>query len=106
MSALAAIFHRTGAPADEEHADRMLRTMRNYGEGAPRSHAHGPASVGAIQYFATPEARRADQPIVGAGGGRLGVFELRIDNRDELISKLGHAAAEDRPSDEDLAMWA
>jgi hypothetical protein len=55
MSALAAVYHRTGARADEDQTQKMLRTLADYGPGRPASHANGCVSLGAAQYIDTPK---------------------------------------------------
>ena len=103
MSALTALFHRTGAPADEAATDDMLAPLKRYGPGRSESRADGPASLGCAQYISTPEARFARQPAISAGGRYIGAFDMRLTNRPDVIDSLGPGDWA-KASDEALAL--
>lgn len=106
MSALVAVYHRTGARADEDQTQKMLRTLADYGPGRPASHADGCVSLGAAQYIDTPEARHSTQPCVSRDDRFIAVFDLRLDNRSDLISALGLGPDSKWMSDDLIALRA
>lgn len=67
----------------------MLSALRAYGSDATDQLAIGNAALGRNLRKALPEDDFDRQPIAGGGGRYLLVADVRIDNRDELIAKLG-----------------
>src|SRR5450631_1095337 len=88
MSAIAGIFRFDGRPADRRDLERMMNTMHAHGPDRSGSHAVGPVGLGHLLMRMTPEDSFDAQPVRGASGA-IAVSDLRLDNRDELISALG-----------------
>lgn len=91
VSALAAIFHRDGAPADEGAALRMLAAQGGRGPDAQRTWSAGEVALGHGLLATTPEDLAARQPFCAEGGSIAVVLDGRIDNRDEIADATGAA---------------
>jgi len=89
MTALAGLWQFDGRPGAADACARMLRAQRPYG---PHEAAHwdgGSIALGRSLFRVLPEDRFDRQPLVAAAGKAVLVADLRLDNRDDLISALG-----------------
>lgn len=107
MSGVAGIYYLDGKPADAAAVERMTESLSHRGRDGAGTWCSGPVGLGHRAHRTTPEAIHADSPM-RAGGDRLVVTaDLRIDNREELVTELSLA---DRPlhtiSDEELLLEA
>lgn len=113
MGAVAAILRWDGGPIADDHLQRVARASLHRGPDAIRvhsvgsslqTHASAPALAVAHLRFATTEPFDDHQPIVDGARGLTFVFDGRLDNRAELLSRL--ALGDDRMSDAALALEA
>jgi len=89
MSAIAGIWCTDGRPQAAIGLERMLAALVKYG---PDSQAHadrGDIALGRCQMKLLPEDDYDRQPLVRADAKIWMVADVRLDNRDELIRKLG-----------------
>jgi len=94
MSGIGAIFHRDGSPVPRPALERMAAGLLMYGRDGQFVTTLGP--VGMVYSHLggfTPEDAHEAQPLAVAEGTLLGVFDGRIDNRDDLLPALGLGAA-------------
>jgi asparagine synthase (glutamine-hydrolysing) len=95
MSGFCGVVDFTGAPAEPEVLQRMAAVSRGLGpDGIIPRHAGG-AAFCHLALHATPQASTERQPLRSADGAVWLVADIRLDNRDDLISQL---AGEDLPS--------
>lgn len=88
MSAIAGILRFDGRPVDGRDLERMAGALRAHGPDRSGSHAAGPVGFAHLLMRMTEEDSFDAQPVVGASGAVM-VADLRLDNRDQLISMLG-----------------
>jgi asparagine synthase (glutamine-hydrolysing) len=88
MSAIAGIFRFDGKPADRRDLERMMNALHAHGPDRSGSYAMGPVGFGHLLMRMTAEDSFDAQPVRGASGAIMAA-DLRLDNRDELISALG-----------------
>jgi asparagine synthase (glutamine-hydrolysing) len=88
MSAIAGIFRFDGNSVDRRDLERMMNTLHRHGPDRSGSYAVGAVGLGHVLMRMTPEDSFDAQPVRGASGTIM-VGDLRLDNRDELISALG-----------------
>lgn len=89
MSGIAGILRFDGAPVAESDIRAMLATLRRRGPDHQRSWLHGNAALAQSLLATTPEALVEAQPFVAADTGCVLVSDSRLDNRPELVRKLG-----------------
>ena len=94
MTAIAGYWSFDGTGDPGRQCERMLRAQQVYGPHGSICRAGSGISVGRTLYRLLPEDRFDRGPVTGAGGTRLLVADLRLDNRDELCSELGIASGE------------
>ena len=88
MSGIFGIFHRDGRPVEAKTLETMRNAMAYWGPDGSGVWREGPAGLGQLMLFNTPEApnerlpRRIESPGLGF------TAEARIDNREELFEKL------------------
>ena len=87
MTAIAGWVGAAG-PGSELHCEAQLATQRNYGSTAPQYRSLGSATFGKLLAAALPEDDFDRGPLV-AGSQAMLVADVRIDNRDGLILRLG-----------------
>lgn len=106
MSAIAGIIHFDGEPVDRQELERMGQSLEAFGRDGQRI-ALGRTSgfVVRMSHF-TPEDRLDHQPLT-LGNQDVFLFDGRLDNRPELIRRLGLTEAVARlKADSDLAAQA
>lgn len=89
MSAIAGIYYPDGRSVDREALKRMIKILEHRGkDGSGIWHQE---SVGLAHrlLWTTPESLLENLPLVNESGHYILTADVRIDNRDELISKLG-----------------
>src|SRR5512132_2554718 len=103
MGGVAAILRRDGAPIAEDELRRVAATSAHRGGDGIR-YAFQPPFAAAHLRFATIEPFDDRQPLVDAARELTFVFDGRLDNRPELLSRLG--VRDDGTSDAALALAA
>ncbi|HET9688791.1 MAG TPA: asparagine synthase-related protein, partial [Pseudolabrys sp.] len=90
MSAIAGLMRLDGRPADQRQLERVAGALRQY--GPDRTDIRMSQTVGFVHALMrmTPEDRFDCQPQQGASGA-LVTADARIDNRDELLTRIGIA---------------
>ena len=89
MSGIFGIFHRDGRPVEALTLETMRDAMAYWGPDGSSMWREGPAGLGQLMFYNTPEApnerlpRRINEPDLAF------TAEARIDNREELFEKLG-----------------
>ena len=93
MSGIAGILRFDGAAIERRDLERAANALRAYGPDRFDILAHG--SVGLVHALMrmTPEDRFDRQPWRAASGAVIGA-DVRLDNRDDLIVRLGIAPAD------------
>ncbi len=106
MSGIFGLIHLDGSPLPHESLQSMRSAMAFWGPDGGNLWQDGPAGLGSLILFDTPEARLERVPVESARGFIL-TAEARLDNRPELIRDLGLSPA-DGPSmpDGDLILCA
>lgn len=92
MSGIAGIYHRGGRPVSDE-PDKMLAALAHRGPDGLQHWRCGAVGLGHAMLRTTPEAAQEMLPLVQ--GELVLTADARIDNRDELIRRLGLT---DRPA--------
>ena len=95
MSAIAGIIHFDGAPVDRQDLQRMSQALEPFGRDGEKIVTGAGFGLLLRASHITPEDRLDRQPITLRGQDRL-VFQGRLDNRDDLIQRLGLAQNEAR----------
>jgi asparagine synthase (glutamine-hydrolysing) len=94
MSGIAAVFE-FGAPAQLGLLDAMTARMAGLGPDRTGTLLLGPVGLACcLRGDLTPEDAFEAQPVRSPGGRFAGVFDGRIDNRDDLRRRLGATASE------------
>jgi asparagine synthase (glutamine-hydrolysing) len=88
MSAIAGIWRLAGGMSVAEDCERMLSAQSVYGTHKSNVWSDPPLAVGRRLAKLLPEDAYDDQPLIGAGGRFVLIADLRLDNRDELVSLL------------------
>jgi asparagine synthase (glutamine-hydrolysing) len=106
MSAIAGIIHFDGEPVSRHDLERMGQALEAFGRDAQRVALGRGAGFVVRRSQMTPEDRFDRQPLA-MGGQDIFLFDGRLDNRPELIRRLGLTETIARlKSDSDLAAQA
>lgn len=87
MDGIYGIFQRDGAPVSPVALDTMRVAMSYWGRDGGDQWHNGPAGLGQLRTFTTPESPFENLPRLQ--NGLAFTAAGRVDNRDELIRKLG-----------------
>jgi asparagine synthase (glutamine-hydrolysing) len=107
MSGIAGLLRLDGRPVARHELERAANALRQY--GPDRSDIFAGGSIGLIHVLMhmTPEDRFDRQPLRGASGSLI-TADLRLDNRDDVLARIGiarHDAAAWPDSHVLLAGW-
>src|SRR5258708_8938855 len=91
MSVQAGIWQLDGAPADRASLDRLSQDAAQSGPDGETIRVDGRIAMLYRPFHTTREARLEPQPYVTARG-RVITWDGRLDNRDELATRLGKSA--------------
>jgi asparagine synthase (glutamine-hydrolysing) len=95
LTALAGIWRFSGQETGKDVA-RMLESQRVYAPDPPALWHGSGISLGRGLFKLLPEDRHDRGPAMSQDGNRILVADVRIDNRDELLPRLGLTQAEGR----------
>ncbi|MBI3454387.1 MAG: hypothetical protein HY002_01180 [Candidatus Rokubacteria bacterium] len=106
MSGILGIWNLDGRPVDRALLAELSATLAHRGPDGEGLWRRGSIGLACRLFRVTPEAARESQPLVHAAGAAL-VFDGRLDDREELLERLGPASgvAPDSP-DPDLVLAA
>jgi len=96
MTALAGFWTLGGAAGAGDACERMLKAQQVYAPDRPLCWADGDIAMGRRLFKLLPEDAYDRGPVVEAGGGRVLVADVRLDNREELCAALGISGGEAR----------
>jgi asparagine synthase (glutamine-hydrolysing) len=93
MSGIGGLLRFDGRPVERRDLERMANALRPH--GPDRADIMVAGSVGLVHVLMrmTPEDQFDQQPLRGASGAVI-VADLRLDNRDDVLVRLGVAAAD------------
>jgi asparagine synthase (glutamine-hydrolysing) len=94
VSALAGVWRFDNKPDPSADCARMLAAQELYGPHDGRQLSHGPFAVGRRLFRTLPEDAHDRQPLQSRDGRLTLVADVRLDNRDELITELGLSSAD------------
>lgn len=98
MAGIAGIYCADGRPAEMAELRRMAAAVEDRGPDGIGYWNSGPVAFAHLQFHTTPESVYEQQPLVSPGGEACLVWNGRLDNREELLTKI--AAKGIRPVDE------
>jgi asparagine synthase (glutamine-hydrolysing) len=88
MSAIAGLLHFTGEPAARRDLERMANALSAYGPDRTGVAVAGSVGLAHVLMRTTPEDQFEQQPLRGASGVLM-TADLRLDNRDDILDRLG-----------------
>jgi asparagine synthase (glutamine-hydrolysing) len=88
MSGLAARFHRDGRPVEPSAIWAMLDAVPYRGPDGASAWSAEHVGLGHAKLAMTPEDEAEQQPLVSPRSGCVIVADARLDNRDDLLSRL------------------
>ena len=88
MSGIVGLLYRDGRPAQRDHLATAMAAMGHRGPEGCGVWAGGPVVLGHQMLWTTPESRREMLPRSSDDGALAITADVRIDNRDELLSLL------------------
>jgi asparagine synthase (glutamine-hydrolysing) len=107
MSAIVGICHLDGCPVDPEQLDRMMDASIHRGTDGSGVWVEGSIGLGSQLLWTTPESLLEKLPLRDATSNMVLTADARIDNRCELIDKLGLAnRPPEKLTDSDLILAA
>jgi asparagine synthase (glutamine-hydrolysing) len=89
MSAICLLWRFDGARDARSDVERMLSSLKMYGAYRQSAWSDGATALGHALHRAVPEDAFDRQPTRVAQGTAVVAADARLDNRDELISRLG-----------------
>ena len=104
MTGICGLLHIDDRPVDAEHLARMVNTMLHRGPDGQQTWHAGPVGFGHLALHTTPESERESLP---RSSGKLAITaDARLDNRAELIARLGLDAPQAALTDSALLLEA
>ena len=95
MSVQAGTWNLDEEPVDREFLARISRTLVEYGPDSEWTFFDGPIGMLYRPFHTTAESRLERQPHISLGGKVL-IWDGRLDNRDELAEQLSHVQMDDK----------
>jgi asparagine synthase (glutamine-hydrolysing) len=89
VSGIGGIWQRSGAPVLQETIDHMIEELSAYGADAVCTWKTGSTALVHCMLRTTPEALEESQPFSSADGRYTISADARLDNRSELLARLG-----------------
>jgi asparagine synthase (glutamine-hydrolysing) len=93
MSGIAGVLRFDGRPVNRHDLERVANALSQYGPDRSDIMASGSISLVHVLMRMTPEDRFDRQPYRGASGALI-TADLRLDNRDEVVARIGIAYRE------------
>ncbi|EIF51109.1 asparagine synthase-related protein [Sulfurovum sp. AR] len=107
MSGICGIIRFDDKPVNKETIQRMLDTMKIQGSDTEGIWIDGSIGLGHKMLCTTPESLYEKQPLISEDENLVLAADIRLDNRSELIEKLGRKATNfDKITDADLILWS
>jgi len=107
VSAIAGIIRQDNQAVDRATLERMQALLTPYGQDAQQRWQQGPAGLLRTLLRTTPQDSFDRQPLQSDDGQLMLVFDGRLDNRADVVSKLGVPPQEAaRMADSDLVLRA
>ncbi|MGH9968592.1 MAG: asparagine synthase (glutamine-hydrolyzing) [Pyrinomonadaceae bacterium] len=94
MSGIAGIFYRDGKPAERSHISSLVRSLARRGSDAEGIWIDAQIGLGHAMLWTTPESLHEKLPLVDTACSLCITSDARIDNRSELIAKVGLAGCQ------------
>ncbi|WP_414575538.1 lasso peptide isopeptide bond-forming cyclase [Anabaena sp. CCY 9402-a] len=88
MSGIVGIYQLNGQPVDHEQLTRMVDAIAHRGPDGADIWCSGSVGLGHRMLWTTPESLQEKLPMLNPAGNLVLTADVRIDNRDELISAL------------------
>ncbi|HEY6352771.1 MAG TPA: asparagine synthase-related protein [Candidatus Angelobacter sp.] len=95
MSVQAGVWNLNGAPVDQNVLARFSRYLAEFGTDGETAFVGGSVGLLYRPFHTTAESRSERQPYVSMGG-KLVLWDGRLDNRDELLPDLSNDLSSDR----------
>ena len=95
MSGIFGIFFRGDQPVHRDDLSRMSDAMAHRGPDSREIWSNGSAGLGHLMLRTTPEALHEQLPYNHTESNLTITADARIDNRDELIARLGLRSADE-----------
>src|SRR4030067_1090595 len=89
MSAIFGLYYRNNKAVDPADLARMEKALSHHGVDGSGFLCRGPVGIGQCLMAFLPEDSQGRQPLSSDDGNILFVSDGRLDNREELIDKLG-----------------
>ena len=93
MSGIAGLFRFDGRPVSRHEVDRVANALRRYGPDRSAIVVRDPVALVHVLMRMTPEDRFDNQPLQSKRGALMAA-DLRLDNRDDVLAKIGIAPQE------------
>ncbi len=93
MSGIAGVLRFDGRPVNRHELERVANALHRYGPDRSDIVMRDTVALVHVLMRMTPEDRFDNQPLQG-GGGVLMSADLRLDNRDDMLAKIGIAPQE------------
>jgi asparagine synthase (glutamine-hydrolysing) len=107
MSAIVGVYSLDSRPAKRSDLERMTATLAHRGPDGEGIWTEGPVGLGHRMLWTTPESLREQLPFGNGAGDLVLTADARIDNREELIDRLGlHPRAPGPITDSELILAA
>jgi asparagine synthase (glutamine-hydrolysing) len=98
MSAICGIVRFDGKPVDSSELETLVESSPYRGPEGVGYQLHENAGFAHLALHVTPDSAHEKQPLVSADGRYVLVADVRLDNRDEFLGKLGIRKDVDRSS--------
>lgn len=89
MSGIVGLFNLAGKPVDPDDISRMLAAIAHRGPDGMATWTHEAVGLGHCMLWSTPESLTEELPLVQRDGALAITADARLDNRAELIDRLG-----------------
>jgi asparagine synthase (glutamine-hydrolysing) len=106
MSAIVGLYYLDGRPAERSDLERMVDKLSHRGPDGSGIWCEGPAGLGHLMLHDTPESLHEKLPSLSADKDLVITADARIDNREELISRLGIKSPHEEICDSELILKA
>src|SRR5580704_11098294 len=93
MSGIAGLLRFDGRPVNRGELDRVANALRRYGPDRSDIVMRDTVALVHVLMRMTPEDRFDNQPLQGRSGALM-TADLRLDNRDDVLAKIGIAPQE------------